>query len=179
MNEEADSRNEEAEFWSIVAEFPKLKPGRLILLREFESEEIESDAELTPFERGEIEDSKSEIVVLVRFNWEEREETEVSRVEIIPKAESKFELREFWVFERASFTINPTIKMQKIPQNERNAEKPEAIRFQLENRKSRESESLPSSDFLLIIRKIAKRWLLKLTSKNDKKILKKNEQKIY
>jgi hypothetical protein len=48
-----------------VAEFAKLKPGRPILLSEVEREEIESDAEFTPLERGEIEDSKSEIVELV------------------------------------------------------------------------------------------------------------------
>lgn len=122
-----------------------------MLLREVEREEIESDAEFTPLERGEIEDSRSEMVEFVLFNCNEREETEDSRVEIIPKAESKLELREVWVFERASFTMNPTIKMQKIPQKERNAEKTDAMRFQLEKRKSRESESVLSSDFLFII----------------------------
>jgi hypothetical protein len=67
------------------------------------------------------------------------------------------ELREFWVFESASFTMKPTIKMQRIPQKERNAEKADAIRFQFEKRKSRESESVFSSDFLLSIERITRR----------------------
>lgn len=140
LKDDAEVFREVAEDWSKFAEPLKLKPGRLSPLNEFDSKRIESDAWFIPVERGEIEDSRLVRVELVLFIWIDREDAEFSTPRIIPRAESKFEEIEDWVLESASFTIKHTSKMQKIPQNERNAEKTEATFFQFEKRKSKESE---------------------------------------